>query len=128
LRKALWRLGVRYRIGAADLPGKPDIVIKRANLVVFVDGDFWHGRDLEGRLAKLEAGHNPGYWVEKLRRNVERDRRNDEALRTRGWRVLRIWETDVLKDPDRAAGQVIDALIQVAPGSAAMSPSWRKDR
>jgi DNA mismatch endonuclease Vsr len=59
LRRALWAEGLRYRLHAKDLPGKPDIVFRRQRLVIFVDGDFWHGRDWPQRREKLEKGSNP---------------------------------------------------------------------
>src|SRR5262245_27046521 len=76
LRRALWRRGLRYRVDVATLPGRPDIVFVGRRLVVFCDGDFWHGRDLRRRLRRLASGHNPRYWVEKIRGNVRRDRKN----------------------------------------------------
>ena len=106
LRRALWKRGLRYRKNVATLPGRPDIVFPRARLVVFVDGDFWHGRDWEARLAKLKRGSNAPYWVAKIGANIERDRRKTEALRAMGYEVVRVWETDVLRDPAAAAGVI----------------------
>lgn len=110
LRRALWARGVRYRVDFAELPGRPDIVVLRARIAIFCDGDFWHGRDLARRLAKLERGHNPRYWVEKIKSNYDRDRRNEGSLRSAGWLVLRFWETDVLEDPFKAAEAVANAI------------------
>lgn len=96
LRAALRNTGLRgYRVDVSDLPGRPDVVFRGAGVAVFCDGDFWHGRALEGRIAKLKKGHNAPYWVEKIRGNVARDRRHDENLAAGGWKVLRYWETDV---------------------------------
>ncbi|MEN3313739.1 MAG: mismatch endonuclease, patch repair protein [Actinomycetota bacterium] len=110
LRRALWRLGLRYRVARRDLPGKPDIVFAAARVAVFVDGDFWHGRDLVARLAKLQAGHNAPYWTAKIRRNVERDANNTELLQAAGWEVLRFWESELLADPV-AAARVVEAAV-----------------
>jgi len=110
LRRALWSRGLRYRIVVPGLPGRPDIVLTRARVVVFCDGDFWHGRDLEQREERLARGHNPAYWLAKIRGNVERDRRHDEALRTAGWLVLRYWETDILRDTDSIADAIVMAV------------------
>jgi DNA mismatch endonuclease, patch repair protein len=90
----MWARGIRYRIDVRDLPGKPDIVLRKQRIAIFCDGDFWHGRDLDERLRRLEAGHNSAYWVAKIRRNVERDRANDASLRAAGWMVLRFWESE----------------------------------
>ena len=110
LRRALWRLGVRHRRSKIALPGKPDIVLVGRRTVIFCDGDFWHGRDLTKRLQKLEQGHNPGYWTEKIRKNVERDERWNATLRTEGWNVLRVWETDILRDADQVARDLLDPM------------------
>lgn len=111
LRRALWRAGLRgYRIDAGELPGRPDIVYRRARLAIFCDGDFWHGRDLEARLARLDRGHNAGYWVPKIQGNVARDRRHDVELTAAGWRTLRFWESVILRDVDAVVGEIRAAL------------------
>lgn len=106
LRKELWRRGLRYRLHASDLPGKPDIVFRRARVVIFCDGDFWHGRRWRSRLEKLARGANAPYWTAKIAANVDRDRRNTRLLRVAGWTVMRLWETDILRDVARAAARV----------------------
>jgi DNA mismatch endonuclease (patch repair protein) len=115
LRRALWALGIRYRLHLKGLPGVPDLALTRARIAVFVDGDFWHGRDWERRQRRLAEGANPGYWVAKIAYNRERDRRNDALLAGLGWRVLRLWETDILKDPQAAARRVADLLARPGP-------------
>jgi DNA mismatch endonuclease (patch repair protein) len=110
LRKELWRRGLRYRLYASDLPGKPDIVFRRARVVVFCDGDFWHGRRWRSRREKLARGANALYWTAKIAANVARDRRNTRLLRAAGWTVVRLWETDVLRDVARAAARVERAI------------------
>jgi DNA mismatch endonuclease (patch repair protein) len=110
LRKALWKRGLRYRVDDASLPGRPDIVFSRARIVVFCDGDFWHGRNLAQRLEKLAGGHNAPYWVAKIQANVDRDRRNNSALEASGWRVLRFWETDIKDDVEVVADRISHAL------------------
>ena len=110
LRRALFARGLRYRVDARELPGKPDIVFRRARVAIFVDGDFWHGRDLETRVAKLKGGHNASYWVAKIRGNFERDRRHDRTLQTSGWAVLRFWESEISRDVDAIVGRVVKAL------------------
>jgi DNA mismatch endonuclease (patch repair protein) len=106
LRRALWRAGLRYRVNRPGLPGRPDLVFAKARVVIFCDGDFWHGRDLEARLARLAAGHNAPYWVAKIRRNVERDRETNAALAALGWKVLRFWETEILREMDAVVRRV----------------------
>lgn len=106
LRQALWRMGLRFRKNVSDLPGKPDIVFPGPRVVVFCDGDFWHGRKWETLKVKLGQGHNSGYWPEKIKKNMERDVRNTQALEASGWRVVRLWETDIKRDPEAAAALV----------------------
>lgn len=110
LRRALWAAGVRYRLHVPGLPGRPDIVVRHARLVIFCDGDFWHGRNRKQRKARLMAGWNAAYWSAKIERNRARDRAQDRSLRRAGWTVIRIWETDVLRNAAAAAAQVLSAL------------------
>ncbi len=110
LRRALWARGLRYRVHQKDLPGCPDLVFRGRRVAVFVDGDFWHGRDWEKRKERLQSGHNAPYWLAKITYNRDRDIRNNSLLTELGWRVLRLWGTDVLKDPDGAARLIADVL------------------
>jgi DNA mismatch endonuclease (patch repair protein) len=116
LRRALTKHGLRYRLHARDLPGKPDVVFRRERVVVFCDGDFWHGRGWRTRLRKLEQGSNADYWVQKIRANMLRDRRHTRALGQLGWTVIRVWETNVRRDPD-AAVQLIATAVRGCPRS-----------
>ena len=115
LRRSISRLGVRYRLTAENLPGRPDLVFRTARVVVFCDGDFWHGRSLETRIAKLETGHNAPYWVSKIAANVARDRRQETELAAAGWQVLRYWETDIKRDHERIAQDIANAVAARLP-------------
>jgi DNA mismatch endonuclease, patch repair protein len=110
LRRELWRRGLRYRLHHPRLPGRPDIVFTKQQVVVFCDGDFWHGRNLSSLLTKIGGGHNATYWLAKVQRNVERDRRQTAALEASGWTVLRFWETDVMRRASHVADQIIAVL------------------
>jgi DNA mismatch endonuclease (patch repair protein) len=110
LRRTLWAAGCRYRKNVSGLPGRPDVAFPGAKLVVFVDGDFWHGRDWEARQEKLSRGTNPGYWLAKIQRNMERDQQNTERLQEMGWTVLRFWESEVHSHPDAVTRRVQQAL------------------
>lgn len=103
LRRELWNLGLRYRKNVVSLPGKPDIVFSRARVVVFCDGDFWHGRHWKKLKSKLIHGANPSYWIRKIASNIQRDKRITASLRKLGWHVIRLWETDIRKDPSNYA-------------------------
>jgi DNA mismatch endonuclease (patch repair protein) len=113
LRRAVFALGLRYRVDVAGLPGRPDLMFRKAKVVVFCDGDFWHGRDLGRRLQRLKDGHNPRYWLGKISRNVERDREQTILLERDGWTVLRFWESDIIK---RAAEIALEISRAVTAG------------
>jgi len=106
IRKALWRRGLRFRKNVTTLPGKPDIVFPRARVVVFCDGDFWHGRNWRRLSRKLRDGANAPYWCQKIKANIARDRRTTRALQNENWRVIRLWEGDIRANPDRLARYV----------------------
>lgn len=116
LRKALWSVGLRYRKNVQDLPGKPDIVFRGPRVVIFCDGDFWHGCDWQRRRQKLARGSNSSYWLSKIERNMERDAANDLELIRLGWRVLRVWEGDIHGSLDEVVTQVQLVLGERARG------------
>ncbi len=80
--------------------------VPRHRLVIFCDGGFWHGRNLEHRTAKLTRGHNAAFWTAKVKRNVERARQNTVALSAAGWNVLRLWETEILRETTKVADRI----------------------
>ena len=96
LRRAVFALGLRYRVAADGLPGRPDLVFHHPRIIVFCDGDFWHGHDWDNKKAAIKS--NRGYWLPKIERNIQRDREVDELLAQANWKVLRIWEHEVKKD------------------------------
>ncbi len=92
LRKTIWRLGLRYRKHVKSLPGRPDLVFSQARVVVFCDGDFWHGRNWRQLRRQLARRHNADYWLAKIARNRDRDRQNNRTLQRGGWRAVRLWD------------------------------------
>jgi DNA mismatch endonuclease, patch repair protein len=124
LRRSLWAMGLRYRRSSSGLAGNPDLVFPREKVAVFCDGDFWHGRDLDARLARLSQGHNAPYWVEKIRTNVRRDYEVVQRLSIDGWNVVRLWETDILRDSAGAAG-VVAALLEEVRKALPMTSASR---
>lgn len=88
VRRALYRNGFRYRLHCAELPGRPDVVLRSFRTVVFVHGCFWHGHQCRrGALPKSRLT----FWGPKIRKNVSRDRKATRSLRRAGWRVVTIW-------------------------------------
>ncbi len=101
LRSELWHRGLRYRKNLKTVTGKPDIVFIGKKIAVFVDGDFWHGRDWEHR--KNDFKSHQEFWIPKIEKNMDRDRIVNETLKAKGWTVLRFWGTDIKKNmPDCA--------------------------
>lgn len=96
VRRLVHSMGYRYRLHREDLPGKPDLVFSSLGKVIFVHGCFWHGHTCRRGLNRPAA--NSAYWTAKLDRNVERDRRNQRALRSQGWGVLVVWECQLSND------------------------------
>lgn len=94
VRKALHKLGFRYKLHESSLPGKPDLVLPRYRAVVFVHGCFWHGHKCR-RGARLPLA-NRNYWEQKLARNQSRDLRNRTCLEELGWQVLIVWECQLI--------------------------------
>lgn len=127
LRRALWRLGLRYRKHVSGLTGNPDLVFARSRVVVFCDGDFWHGRNWSHLKAQLEQRHNAAYWLAKIGRNRERDRHTSALLKEQGWTVLRLWETDIKKDPSTAAA-AISAIVKARLPSTSSRRAARRCR
>ena len=106
VRSLVHRLGYRYRLHAKDLPGKPDLVFRSRQKVIFVHGCFWHQHPKQSCRDGRAPKSNLGYWTGKLARNVERDARHLVALKGMGWRVLVIWECEALKGGDALARRI----------------------
>lgn len=109
LAKKLWHLGCRYRKNDKRLPGSPDIAILKYHVAVFVDGEFWHGKDWEQKKAHLHK--NREYWIEKIEENMARDIRVNEKLCEIGWIPVHFWSKDVLKDTDLCAAKVFELFF-----------------
>jgi len=113
LRKALWKLGIRYRLNVSKLPGKPDIVIGKFKIAIFVDGEFWHGYQWEEKKQKIKS--NREYWIPKIERNIQRDKQNNRTLKSDGYKVIRFWENQIKKDVKKCVSKVLKALNYTHP-------------
>ncbi len=85
------------------VPGSPDIAIPSRKIAIFIDGDFWHGRNFikdKNRLPKK-------YWLRKIEGNIARDKRNRTKLRKQGWKILKIWESKIRKSPEKTFTKII---------------------
>jgi DNA mismatch endonuclease Vsr len=110
LRRALFSKGYRYRVNN-KLYGKPDIIFPRKKVAIFCDGDFWHGKTYKKDFVNYKV-----FWVEKIKTNMDRDQRVNNALRKEGWTVLRFWKTDILKNVDKCVIRIENALNDQVDG------------
>lgn len=88
-------------------PGKPDIALPKKKRAVFIDGDFWHGRDYNIRKKRL-----PHYWIFKISANIKRDRKNRSLLKKQGWKILKIWERDLERNEEKTLGRIYRFLTE----------------
>lgn len=96
LAKSLFALGLRYRKNDKTVFGKPDLSFKKYKIAIFVDSEFWHGKNWEIR--KFDHKTNKDFWHSKIQRNIERDKEVNNQLFKEGWLVLRFWGKDITKN------------------------------
>ncbi len=96
LGKALWAKGYRYRKNDKTVFGKPDFVFKKMKIAIFVDSEFWHGKDWETK--KFEHKSNQEFWHKKIERNIQRDTEVNDYLLKNDWKVLRFRGVDIKKN------------------------------
>lgn len=106
IRKYLFSKGFRYRKNVRSLPGCPDIVLPKYRSVIFVNGCFWHKHDCP---CFVWPSSNQEYWIPKITRNVERDKRNQQTLKEIGWQVITVWECELKKGNFQ---ETMDKLIE----------------
>jgi DNA mismatch endonuclease (patch repair protein) len=94
--------GLEWEEHCKDLPGRPDFVLRRSRIAIFVDGDFWHGWRFPAWRLKLSE-----HWERKIEGNIRRDARNFRALRRAGWKVVRLWEHQVRDAPARCLEKIL---------------------
>jgi DNA mismatch endonuclease (patch repair protein) len=114
LRSHLYRMGLRYRKNVKTVFGRPDVAFRGPRVAVFVDGDYWHGRILQGSglqaLNESFKTSNRAFWVRKIQQNVARDFLVNSELERAGWSVVRVWETDVKRNPALVAARVFEVV------------------
>lgn len=104
VRKILFSSGFRYRLHVKNLPGKPDIVLPKYDVVIFVHGCFWHlhAGCRDGTIPKTRTN----YWKDKLLKNKKRDKDHMSELQKQGWSVLILWECEINKDLQEVLSKV----------------------
>lgn len=113
LGKALWQEGLRYRKNNKTVFGKPDFTFKKYKLAVFVDSEFFHGKDFE---TKKKPATSPEFWEKKISRNIERDKEVNEYLTSNGWTVLRFWSNEVKKNLNGCVAIIKETISNAAAG------------
>ena len=113
LRKALWKRGYRYRKNYNKLPGHPDIAITKYRIAIFCDGDFFHGKDLDVLLPRLEKSNNSEFWIKKITRNRLHDNEINKKLKFEGWNVIRFWGSDIKNHLEECIKAVDEAVLEV---------------
>lgn len=107
--KFLDNLKIRYK-KHYETYGKPDIAFPRKKIAVFIDGEFWHGRKF-----REEKDTYREFWVKKIESNMKRDRKNRKILKKEGWKVIRIWDKELKKNPEKETAKIIRALKGTTP-------------
>ncbi|HUU81946.1 MAG TPA: very short patch repair endonuclease [Phycisphaerae bacterium] len=108
VRSALHRRGLRFRKHVATLPGKPDVVFLARRVVVFIDGDFWHGYRFPAWEHTLSR-----FWRRKIAETRVRDQRNFRCLRRAGWRVIRLWQHQIEEDLNACLDRIHAAMTDL---------------
>ena len=115
LRRGLHAAGMRFRLHAPGLPGRPDIVLPRYRAAILIHGCFWHGHACP--LFRMPATRRE-FWAKKISGNRDRDLRSAQALRLAGWRVLTVWECSLKGPARRPLAGVIDLCVAFIRGNA----------
>ena len=96
LAKALWHLGYRYRKNDKTVFGKPDLTFKKHKIAIFVDSEFFHGKNWETEKQRIKT--NQEFWFKKIERNIQRDLEVNMYLKSHNWIVIRFWSNDIKRD------------------------------
>ena len=107
LAKALWNLGYRYRKNNRKVFGKPDLTFSKLKIAIFVDSEFFHGKDWETR-KKPET--NSEYWIKKIERNMQRDIEVNTFLESQNWKILRFWSKEITKNIDSVILEIQNSI------------------
>jgi len=109
-RKILWAMGLRYRLNVKSLPGKPDIVLRKYRLVIFIDGEYWHGYKWNEKKDKIKS--NRDFWIPKIERNIQRDQEVNQQLSQLGYKVVRFWDHEINNDFNWCLQMILDYVSE----------------
>jgi len=115
-RKALWKWGIRYRKNVRSLYGTPDIAVKKYKIVIFIDGDFWHGNDWEKKHFLSQEAlllSYSDYWQKKIKRNIARDIEVNNHYKKIGWTILRFWASETEKNLNKCIIKTIKKINKI---------------
>jgi DNA mismatch endonuclease (patch repair protein) len=115
-RQALWKWGIRYRKNVKDLFGTPDIAIKKYKIVIFIDGDYWHGNDWKKKKFSSQEellSTYSDYWQKKIRRNIVRDKKVEKYYKSIGWTILRFWTSETDKNLNECIIKTIKTIDKI---------------
>lgn len=110
LAKALWALGYRYRKNNKTVFGKPDFTFKKIKLAIFVDGEFFHGKNWDIDRNRIKT--NSEFWIKKIERNMQRDIEVNAYLESQNWKILRFWSNDIKKNLDSCILEIENAIAE----------------
>ncbi|MDP3681746.1 MAG: very short patch repair endonuclease [Flavobacterium sp.] len=109
LAKALWNLGYRYRKNNKTVFGKPDLTFKKLKIAIFVDSEFFHGKDWETQKDRVKT--NTEFWQKKIERNMQRDVEVNKYLESQNWKVLRFWSEQIEKNLEDCVTKIQSEII-----------------
>lgn len=109
VRKFLFSKGLRFRKNPKNFFGKPDIVLRKYNTIVFINGCFWHAHDNCNRFSMPKT--RVGFWEEKFKKNKSRDKRNIDFHRSSGWNVIVVWECEIIRKEEETLNGLLEQIL-----------------
>jgi DNA mismatch endonuclease (patch repair protein) len=109
LAKALWHLGYRYRKNNRKVFGTPDLTFKKLEIAIFVDSEFFHGKDWETQKNRFKT--NQEFWQKKIERNMQRDIEVNNYLMQQGWTIMRFWSTEIKNNLDDCIAKIQEEIV-----------------
>ncbi len=109
LARALWNLGYRYRKNNKKVFGRPDITFAKYKLAIFIDSEFFHGKDWETQQLRIKS--NREYWIPKIERNIQRDQEVNAFLISENWTVLRFWSKEIQKNLEVCVAKIEGTIM-----------------